>query len=420
MKEILKFLYNGKMLSLVDYQGLKCGVYVEDKIEFTVTEEEKLVILRIFQSVLPTNDVVDLGSFNYNYKNFRHFMDRNKGLSVFYEVKDNVLVAPSSQDIKVLNLIFNHQDECVKENRGIRLSDSKYYKRIVRFGTKMVIVFVSSALALNLYCNMLPKVVNESFDEAISYTEQYDSYSVDEKVNVIISTIKSNPNLTQEEKNFFLSCPDFFLDNIDYFRLEEVINHLKALKVVYVSSSRFGGPMGEYIIVGLDKGIIKIYNATSFNDAPKSVLSHEFLHVFTSYENYSYGYGYYELVNTIINNKYFGAIHKKVDNDIYDEGYSWLISYAEILNEVLGETVVKNYYATADPEIVVSCLEQIIPGKERAIKLLKYFDIIRDGLIFRSDVSFFPEIITKIVDQFYSELKEQIMDYYEAKYNKHM
>ena len=419
MKEILRFTYNDKLLCLlIENEELKYGKIIDNKVIFTLTEKEKNIIRRVFVKVLPTGSTIDLGYFAYNEKSFKHHMDKTNGLHLFYEEKDNQLIVPDSNNLKILNLMFNNQNEFVNSHDGLSIEDIKYYKRIVQYGKQFIIVFISTVACLSLYTYMGPDAKLPFLDNNIAYTENYNNLDAITKINKIISTINNNPNLTLEEKEFFLSAPEFIEDSINYFRYDKVIEHLEKLNVEYIAGPSLDGSAASFVYAGPKKGTLKVYNSTSFADAPKWAMSHEFVHAFTSYENYIYGKGFYEIINTIINNEYYGVKNNVERKEIYDTGYSWIRAYAYIIISTLEETDLRAYHATGNPEIIVNALNEIIPDKDKAIKLLTYFDFLVDNIAYRTDLSqvYVPDFIRKVFGETRNNLNELCKEYYKAKF----
>ena len=70
------------------------------------------------------------------------------------------------------------------------------------------------------------------------------------------------------------------------------IDYLNNLRIQYVPEiNSVSSIYGDFSTIGPNRGLITIYNSTSFKDCSKYVLSHEFLHTFTKYDgDYNYIY----------------------------------------------------------------------------------------------------------------------------------
>jgi len=224
------------------------------------------------------------------------------------------------------------------------------------------------------------------------------------KVETIKETILNNAYLSDEEKELFLSVPQVFIDQVDYYNFDKVINQLKNLQVTYRGDiDRVGDTVGEY---DYEKNMISIYGVNSFSKAPKAVLTHEFLHVFTDFSNDNEGKVFYETLTVIMNNEYYG-------NDYtYDNAYSWFINYAYVLGEILGTDLLRRYHSNTDVNTIVERLMSIINNEEKARKLIELVKYFNRNVKSKED--------QKVLDEKKRELETLLIEYYETKFSLKM
>lgn len=445
MQEILKFKINERELHL--YKNDNSFVYAPSDI----TVEEKKIVLNVFKQIIP-KAIINLGSLTLGEKEILHIMDKDIGMHLFYEQKNNSLQLLSKNYQEVLNSLFNNQHEYAAS--GLSKPSSGFFKRLVKFGEKTLVVLVSAALAFSLTIDF--NHINSSSDndleistdqayhfiegeeqklETVASQENTSSTQnsivvennklEDKKITVeeIERIIKNNQNLRDEEKDLFLSNPQIFIDNLDYFDKEVVVDQLENLWVGYVENSPqgYGGEYFGRTCEANRYGII-VYNATCFEDCNKANLLHEFCHSLSDLDgsHRPYGQASYEILNTQFNNEYFGIVNGQFPNQIYDEGYSWLRNGNYILDELLDQDILKKYHACPNPKILVSALTKIIPDEDLAIKLLTNIDLINAHNIDFSN-NFNGEIdqeLYRLAKAANDENKEIFKYYYEIKFGE--
>lgn len=415
-----------------------------------------MLLLNIVISFIPTDNLITLYNLKKDGKKFKHLFDKKRNWHLFYEYKGTDLVMPSQSDLIAFNKMFNSQDVVSYSNvPNNKSSDSNFIKRIVHFGKKNAIVIVAAAITFTIGLNSIKQNIEES-SYTISYDEiadliqsqkdiiesspknidetnnvdsenqivesppedifknefedetKYDSYTTSEKVELIIQTIKDNPNLTEEEKNFFLSAPKFFYDNVEYMNLPYVLDNMKNLKIEYIPEShpKLGG---SYTYAGKDKYTIKIYGATSFSINHKVGLSHEFLHAFTYHVPNSRAGGINELTNIMMNNDYFGPIYGSKFL-YYDKGHNSTIRYAHLLTEIIGVETMRTYALREDSDLLYNALMEIYPDENKINNII-------EGLSTTTNSSI-NEMGSEVYNEMIKNVDEDLLFFYEKKYQK--
>lgn len=407
MREVLNFEDNNILFSLYVKEGkVVYQKQVNENISYELEDNEINLINFVFSSLMPSNNIKDLGIIKYNNKEINHLYDLSNKFHIFFEGDEEI-----TKECLNLNYLFNNQEEYVffANYNYDRNFSNKFVSRKIIIGKKVLSVLISSAFLLTstmFFIKGGQKVYN--FVENYRYNQKVEEYSNREiQMNEIVGAINENPYLTEVEKEFFLSCPSFFEDNIEYFDYYTVLDYLKKLRIEYVPESNLDPNIrGQFRTVGPDRGIITIYNATCFEDAPKYVLSHEFLHVFTKYSG-DYNY-IYEGINVVMNNEYYGVLS---NNTIYDNGYKGLMSEIYILCELIDPENLKKYHAENDISCLIDPLMQIIPDYDIAFNLLVNIDFISKAELGNTDGSLDEEIRIKK-----EEINKTLRLYFETKY----
>lgn len=237
MEEILKFKFDGNMYELYrDSNVLKCSKLVGYVHDFNLSEDEKKLVKEVYNEVIPSNEIVLLGNFNHDNNNFMHFIDKKNSMNIFYQIEGNRLIAPKKEALSYLNCTFNNQNEYLCEG-NIKNTTQKYFKRIIKVTGKTVVVFVTS-LALFV----TPVLAQSEIDTDISPINTSSSVTLykaetpkksEISVKEIEDLIRGNKNLSVEEKELALSCPEFFKENSKLMDGEVIKSRLSNLVINY-------------------------------------------------------------------------------------------------------------------------------------------------------------------------------------------
>lgn len=449
MKDVLKFKYNENeyfvFYSEGDFIYRKRG-----KDGYGDVSKEEIDLIYIVMNQLQSKKIIDLGNISLRGKEFKHFIDNNC-YHMFYELQGNNLRIPAKEDLVYFNNKYNNILDYATFNFIDKIKKNQYFKRLVKIGNVVIPVLISSMILFNsLTTDNINKFdvddevlvvecrdarepilddsnkvastafinLREVFRDIGSSIDFFDlsrvfqdielkfeqsNQSDNEKnqltVEYIEELLRNNPYLTDAEKDFFLSNPAIFEDNLEYLIYDNIVENFSNLKIVYINEPfEIGKALGTYTHTGDDKNTIHIYNATCFEDAKKSVLAHEFVHSFTDWDNFVNGHGFLEAITAEMADEYF-IFYKTAT-------YPGMRNLTNGLCKIIGVETLKEYLCTANSDVIVNELLKIIPDKEMAENLMLYADI-----YFASEDL---EIISKYKDMYMDMLK----DYYVAKYNK--
>lgn len=379
--------------------------------EIINNEEDKKLINLVLNKITNVSDIVKLPTINIDDKNIFHYFSTLNGLHLFY-YKDDNLIKPVDKDLRIkLNCLFNNQEMPLINETFNNME--KYFKKIIKVNGKSIVAFISSAViflspGLNTAFAQVETddVLNLNLVESVEISKNdLNEMTAELKYKYIENAINCNIYLTLDEKQFFLSQPQFFIDQAKYMDINYVLESLMNLKVVYKSEFD-NNCYGIYDNVGENKNQINIYNSTNFDDCDKSILSHEFLHVFTNYGDYQYGVGLAEPINVMFNNEYFGNC-----NNGYDQFYQNGRKYLKLLIEILGKECICEYHANANPNIIINRLMDIIPDNTKAVNIVASMDYVvwnKDGD--NLDSAMYQEIVSDFLDD--------LNDYYKMVNNK--
>lgn len=185
---------------------------------------------------------------------------------------------------------------------------------------------------LDMYVNFnMPKdflaVYQQQASEIVAEEESVidlEAYKDDEVVQMFWNALNENPNITDDEREFIRTNFSSMVYNYkDKLSVIDIVNDVHKMKIVYDSNSCVdNGENVEGTYTWSDK-LITIYNSTSFEDAKKTALSHEFNHL---------------LLGPFLGRyRWLGEGYTSITNPINDTSYSreklMLIGYLEIFGD---------------------------------------------------------------------------------------
>lgn len=429
MEMILKFTDNGKEYALFqEGKELKPCLIEGGVYKFNISEEDKSYCLEILEDVKPSNEIIEIAKINRNEKEFVHLVDKKNLFNIFYEVKNGEYVVPCKEDIVFFNNTFNYQSEYMYLGKEEK-KDGNFFKRIIKKGKKVLAVLVTSAVlfatpALAHAEDIDPNipVLNTS---TYSITQDVNSSVIEESKTItyeeIVSLINNNPNLSQEEKDLILTGKEFFKENCQYFDYDFVKNTLETVKIEYISEDKRPGVKGdfhkEYDENGNEEAIIRIYNASSFEDSEKVVITHEICHGFQKFDHSINALC--EFINMTINNEYYGRVNKPSSTAIYDTGYTHLNGYGCALLEIIDNPeFVKKFHAQGSEEMLINELMKIIPDENLAYSTLIAYNHINLNDRLDSSSPYIRAIGER--DKSAATIRENLRKYYLAKTNENI
>ncbi len=421
------FLHNGEKI-IISKKDDKYTFKKESNTEFTQEEKELL------------KNVNNLLTIKRESSRFIKKIRLSKTYDLYYDTKsrnyywipeDNIY---DEKDNRILNFQYNHQEEILEFENYPNIEDSKFYKKILNFGKKSLVLFLASSIALsmNFPTKKNDEVIETTPKQTISYEETILNETTPSTENIIIEetipeesvveetvpeetqvdeiiyiydfkdveeAIDRNPNLTEEEKNIIKSTKFIYDENYMYMDMELVLSRLETLKIIYDYNFENRYTQGTYSITD---NVIKLRNKTIRGALQEFI--HEYLHML----QISHNSFLMELSNQFFTNEVIMRLHndkliedyyfydnlenKRIINgkdytqysdsekynllcrdSVFERGYMGYAGIYYVLAELLPEEVLRAYqFDPGNLEILVTGLEQIEPNKDfyKAINLL--------------------------------------------------
>ncbi|MBQ7789809.1 MAG: hypothetical protein IJ399_00945 [Bacilli bacterium] len=421
------FLHNGEKI-IISKKDDKYAFKKESNTEFTQEEKELL------------KNVNNLLTIKRESSRFIKKIRLSKTYDLYYDTKsrnyywipeDNIY---DEKDNRILNFQYNHQEEILEFENYPNIEDSKFYKKILNFGKKSLVLFLASSIALsmNFPTKKNDEVIETTPEQTISYEETILNETTPSTENIIIEetipeesvveetvpeetqvdeiiyiydfkdveeAIDRNPNLTEEEKNIIKSTKFIYDENYMYMDMELVLSRLETLKIIYDYNFENRYTQGTYSITD---NVIKLRNKTIRGALQEFI--HEYLHML----QISHNSFLMELSNQFFTNEVIMRLHndrliedyyfydnlenKRIINgkdytqysdsekynllcrdSVFERGYMGYAGIYYVLAELLPEEVLRAYqFDPGNLEILVTGLEQIEPNKDfyKAINLL--------------------------------------------------
>lgn len=406
-KLIAKFNYNNKLylIILVNKNELIYAVYKDKKLSIKISKQDLGIFNLVYKSLkINTDKSISLGIKEIYGKSFNIFYDKESCLHYWYEVKFNKRYEADFKDNCKLNFRYNNIPTVFYNNvkkTGNGDNRNRFINRIVKLGKKTLFVSVIAGLSFQILakCSIANELGTNTTQYNIQNFEQdnilYSPEIIHQKkyeFKDIKKAIKSNPNLTNSEKEFIYKLEFVFDENYQYMDLDFIINRLSTLEIEYIKDINDSIQIvGKYDI---NKNKIILYNTESFEDANLSLFTHEILHVL---QPYAINRLSLELTNELTarevlrrmnemelieDNKQFLNNLKKYSN--YGNGYEPCMRVEYLLANILSKEVIQAYQFGCTDDILVNALLEI-DGKnpncepneqmeQRAYKLLDSID----------------------------------------------
>ncbi len=430
MKELLRFKYKNTELCLLENEGKLYYVkIVNGNFIFDITEEEREIINKVLAKLTPSRNIYDFGFIKYNQKRYRHFYDMDRNFHLFYEGED--LKLPNQNDMLILNKVFNNQEEYFayrKSDQDNFYKPKKVIKRVIAIGLSFVaIVYITSegikylnnkfkiepispiVIASEVKPTRPPKVndIPLAYDDPLLPKVSHNHEVIKPEMEDIYKAIEDNIYISQEEKELLKNTCAYYYDSIDYIE-EKIVYTLRNLKIEYIKNPSENGVKG---IADKVTGVIRIYNAENFNEAPKDVLEEEGGHFLNSQTTPSYGVNFYEFLIKL--NKYEKDIYYGNSNNGYNSLYSDNYCYALAL--FLDKDTLNKALVNSDPNIIIENLKKIIPDGSLALNLLINIDAYENLVtsVVKGEVGHEAEDTLKYLRK---SIEATLNAYYNAKY----
>ena len=391
----------------------------ENKTDFS--QEEKMLLKEIKNAltVKPSSSkfikVIKLSKLYNLYYDFS-----NK--TYFWLSEDNIY---NEDDNRILNFNYNHQEEILYNKDYPNLNDNTFYKKIINFANKTIIIFLASSIALSMNFP-IKNIGQDNITQPYTYeeTQVYETELPEETIvyetdaNVTEETIQEqkqityiyefkdvedaidkNPNLTEEEKNIIKSTKFIFDENHMYMDMGLVLMRLQTLKIEYDHDFDDLYTQGSY---NIGKNIIKLRNKTIKGSLQEFI--HEYLHMLQKSSNSVL----MELSNQFFTNEVIMRLYeeklledyyfydnmalKRINNGddytqyteyeklnllsrniVFERGYMGYTGLYYVLVDMLPQEVLREYqFNPGDLAILVNALEKVEPNQN----FLKAFDLV--------------------------------------------
>ena len=400
----------------------------ENKTEISIEEKMLLKEIKKVLTIKPNSSkFVKRIKLSKPYNLYYDFSSNN----YFWLPEDNIY---NKEDNKILNFNYNHQEEILYDKNYPNLNDNTFYKKIVNFANKTIIVFLASSIALSM--NFPIKSISEdnirqSYEETIVYETEIpeetivyetelpeETITYETETNVVEETvpeqkqityiyefkdvedaINKNPNLTEEERNIIKSTKFIFDENHMYMDMGLVLMRLQTLKIEYDSDFNDIYTQGSY---NMGKNIIKLRNKTIKGSLQEFI--HEYLHMLQKSSNSVL----MELSNQFFTNEVIMRLYeeklledyyfydnmalKRINNGddytqyteyeklnllsrnvVFERGYMGYTGLYYVLVDMLPQEVLREYqFNPGDLAILVNALEKVEPNQN----FLKAFDLV--------------------------------------------
>ncbi len=173
MEELLKFKYKDyELVLLYDKEKVYYAKRVNNVLSYDISDNDRALLKFVYKKVMPSNNLGVRKDINYQNKTYKHLVDKNNSLHLFYELKDNELCIPDLEVRKKLNYLYNNQEALVYEMKDKANNHQGFFKRVIKIGKKSLLVFVATSVVLgHNYLNANKNVVIE--DEPPIIVEDY-------------------------------------------------------------------------------------------------------------------------------------------------------------------------------------------------------------------------------------------------------
>lgn len=398
-KEYVVYLIDNKLVY---------GYMDNNKMNTDLSNEERNFIDVILSNIIISKDEKNhkkCGILKYNNKDFQVMYDKVSKRKFWYEIKDGKFNIPSFEDFNYLASKFDV--EVAYENIN-NVKNNKIYKRLI---AGVLVVVTSLSLFYGTY------VAKNNSSVSIDYSTMTESTRL--AIENLEMTLDNNDNLTKEEKEFVKSNFDIIVDNIDYVDLELINHRLEDLDFVYYDySSNYG--YASYT----NENKLEIYDAKNIEQAVSKygerTTSHELCHTFTT-KFKELGLYIHEGLTEIVAREYNGLSLEP------DRKGAYVLERSAIypLIELLGEDVIKSYYFSGEPQVLIDGLTSIINDEDKAYELIGEIDNISFNYFnafnyYGGYLSLTKEEKMYIEKEVFSKLNNLMNEYYQVKYGHDM
>lgn len=467
MVVIGKFKLGSKTYAILDNNGkYLVGRLNKGKVSFKFNNEEKILIKEVIKRIIPVNDGVKLVPVTVNGNKYDIRFDRSTNVFMFspepntndLSILNNIF---NNQHLEVYLGFIDKNNAYIKRfiklgkktllvllSSSILLSTTSCMKNDIEEQLDNDIDIEYEEVLDNIEDDKLINIIEEEPNIEIEVIDELDQDYLEEVQNSLDNNVKeekveevqenfdnnikedveleeigdkednfdfskieeainSNPNLSEEEKNVVLSCPEIFEDGYGYYNNDNLMEKLKSFQIKYINEIN-GTTGGTY---NLYDNVIKIYKTDRFSYEYNSVLTHEFCHLIQDtntpdFIDFSWSAFLLEGVNVITNNEYYGNGSKS-----YDNAYPFNVKCVKSLCEILGSDVIKeyNYYLNADK--IIESLTLLDNNYEKAATLIDYLNTYWSLYLGNDSIEYDIKDIEDIITN-------ELSYYYEIKFNR--
>lgn len=458
MKEIIaSTTYENKNLIIYKDQNQICfGKLENNQIITSLTLEEQEVLKNVYQQItIDKQNSLDCGTFKIQGKQIKIYYCKTSNLYYFYEIINNKLQIPEQKLLTELNIYYNNEQETLYHiddilercNNLEKLEDTpNYAKKSFNKTIKLYMATLSVILAGNVVFQELPVLNYELYYHTTPKikVEQEEQYSFSK----IKQAIETNPNLTEEEKSYFLLLQQELKENQAYISQERICKILNDIKIKYHDKYHEinvdSGKMGVAGLYHPRLNKIDLYKL-NISETPK-VLFHEINHSLTDFNNQfqddsllSNPNYLLETTNELFTTEYFEEIAQSNPFPISD----WIAYYDQMvvmypLCEILDDKTIRNYKFNGKVNVILEELLSIDPDMSKAANLITAINSIE--LYQKNTIEKYnktqemenesTEKQDAVLQELYNAKQEQdenkqtiynsIKNYYEKKYNRPM
>lgn len=458
MEEIIaSTTYENKNLIIYkETNEIHFGKLENNKIITSLTLEEQEVLKNVYQQItIDKPNSLDCGTFKIQGKQIKIYYCKTSNLYYFYEIINNKLQIPEQKLLTELNIYYNNEQETLHyiedkieqyKNNMEKLDDiPNQTKKTFNKHVKLYMATLSVILAGNIAFQELPVLNYELYYHTTPKVkvEQEEQYSFSK----IKQAIETNPNLSEEEKSYFLLLQQELKENQAYINQEKICKILNDIKIDYHNQNHEvkteSGKMGVGGSYSSKENKINIYKLNISELQPK-ILFHEMNHSLTDFKQQSQeslllSHPNYllEMTNELFSIEYFEELAQSnslVEGTSY--GNQMVVMYP--LCEILDEKTIRNYKFNGKVNVILEELLSIDPDMNKAANLITAINSIE---LYQSNViekynktqeveNESTEKKETTLQEFYNAKQEQdenkqtiynsIKNYYEKKYNRLM
>lgn len=458
MEEIIaSTTYENKNLIIYkETNEIHFGKLENNKIITSLTLEEQEVLKNVYQQItIDKPNSLDCGTFKIQGKQIKIYYCKTSNLYYFYEIINNKLQIPEQKLLTELNIYYNNEQETLHyiedkieqyKNNMEKLDDiPNQTKKTFNKHVKLYMATLSVILAGNIAFQELPVLNYELYYHTTPKVkvEQEEQYSFSK----IKQAIETNPNLSEEEKSYFLLLQQELKENQAYINQEKICKILNDIKIDYHNQNHEVKTESGKMEVGgsysSKENKINIYKLNISELQPK-ILFHEMNHSLTDFKQQSQeslllSHPNYllEMTNELFSIEYFEELAQSnslVEGTSY--GNQMVVMYP--LCEILDEKTIRNYKFNGKVNVILEELLSIDPDMNKAANLITAINSIE---LYQSNViekynktqeveNESTEKKETTLQEFYNAKQEQdenkqtiynsIKNYYEKKYNRLM